>query len=190
MLPLGTKLPSFRLRNAVDGRVMSSDDFRAPQALLVMFICNHCPYVQHVRKEIGRVAVDYAAKGVGMVAISANDVQAYPDDAPDNMKALALAEGWKFPYLFDETQEAAKAFRAACTPEFYLFDRDRKLVYRGQLDDSRPKNNVPITGRDLRAALEALLTGKPISPEQRPSVGCNIKWKKGNEPAYFAVAAR
>lgn len=189
MLPLGTALPGFRLRNVVDGRMVSSADFGDP-ALLVMFICNHCPYVQHVKKEIGRVAADYAPRGVGIVAISSNDVTAFPDDAPDKMKELALAEGWRFPYLFDETQGVAKAFRAACTPEFYLFDRERKLVYRGQLDGSRPKNDVPVTGRDVRGALDALLTGAPISPEQIPSVGCNIKWKKGNEPEYFGMPAR
>jgi len=189
MLPLGTQLPGFSLPNVVDGRTVSPADFGQRAAFLVMFICNHCPYVQHVKKEIGRVAADYAPRGVGLVAVSSNDVVAFPDDAPDKMKALALAEGWRFPYLFDETQEVAKAFRAACTPEFYLFDRQRKLVYRGQLDGSRPKNDVPTTGRDLRAALDALLSGKPISPEQIPSVGCNIKWKPGNEPDYFATPA-
>jgi thiol-disulfide isomerase/thioredoxin len=153
-----------------------------------MFICSHCPYVQHVKQEIGRVATDYAPRGLGIVAISSNDIAAFPDDAPVRMKALALEEGWSFPYLFDETQQVARAFQAACTPEFYLFDRQRRLVYRGQLDGSRPKNDVPVTGRDLRAALDALLSGKPISADQVPSVGCNIKWKKGNEPHYFAAA--
>ncbi len=190
MLPLGTQLPAFQLKNVVDGRAVSPADFKDKPALLVMFICNHCPYVQHVKTEIGRVAADYAAKGVGVVAISSNDVQAIPDDAPEKMKAVALAEGWKFPYLFDETQEVAKAFRAACTPEFYLFDRARRLVYRGQLDGSRPKNDVPVTGRDLRAGLDALLGGKPVPADQIPSVGCNIKWKKGNEPEYFAMPVR
>ena len=190
MLPLGTVLPEFSLRNVVDGRMVSTAGFRDRQALLVMFICNHCPYVQHVKQEIGRVAADYAPRSVGFVAISSNDIAAFPDDAPDRMKALALAEGWRFPYLFDETQETAKAFRAACTPEFYLFDTQRKLVYRGQLDGSRPKNDVPVTGRDLRAALDGLLSGTPISAEQVPSVGCNIKWKPGNEPVYFATPAR
>lgn len=190
MLPLGTKLPGFSLPNVVDGRTVSPADFRDRPALLVMFICNHCPYVRHVKKEIGRLAADYAPRGVEIVAISSNDVAAFPDDAPDKMKAVALAEGWRFPYLFDETQAVAKAFRAACTPEFYVFDQQRKLVYRGQLDGSRPKNDVPVTGRDLRAALDALLSGKPISPEQIPSVGCNIKWKPGNQPQYFAVPAR
>jgi hypothetical protein len=166
---------------------VSSRNFRDKLALLVMFICNHCPYVQHGKREIGHIAADYAPRGVGIVAISSNDIQAYPDDAPDKMKALALAEAWRFPYLFDETQQVAHAFHAVCTPEFYLFDKSRKLVYRGQMDGSRPKNTVPVTGRDLRAALDALLARKPISGEQVPSVGCNIKWKPGNEPAYFAA---
>ncbi len=190
MLALGTKLPRFSLPNVLDGRTVSPAEFKDRPALLVMFICNHCPYVQHVKKEIGRVAADYGPRGVGIVAISSNDVAAFPDDAPDKMKALALEEGWKFPYLFDETQQVAQAFRAACTPEFYLFDRHRKLVYRGQLDGSRPKNDVPVTGRDLRAALDAVLSGKPVAPDQIPSVGCNIKWQKGNEPEYFAAPAR
>ncbi len=184
MLALGTKLPEFKLQNVVDGRLVSSGDFRERAALLVTIICNHCPYVQHVKQEIGRVAADYGPRGVGIVAISSNDVAAFPDDAPDKMKALALEEGWTFPYLFDETQQVAKAFQAACTPEFYLFDRQRRLVYRGQLDGSRPRNDVPVTGRDLRAALDALLGSRPVSPEQIPSVGCNIKWKKGNAPEY------
>jgi len=190
MLPLGTTLPWFSLRNVVDGRTVSPADFRDQPALLVMFICNHCPYVQHVKREIGRVVAVYAPRGVGIVALSSNDIVAVPDDAPDKMKDLALAEGWPFPYLFDESQEVARAFRAACTPECYLFDRQRKLVYRGQLDGSRPKNDVPVTGRDVRAALDALLSGKPISSEQVPSVGCNIKWKPGNEPDYFAAPVR
>jgi peroxiredoxin len=189
MLPLGTRLPEFSLPNAVDGRLVSSSDFDGRPALLVMFLCNHCPYVQHVKSEIGRIAKAYAPRGVGIVAISSNDIAAFPEDAPEKMKELAQREGWTFPYLFDETQEVAKAFRAACTPEFYLFDRDRRLVYRGQLDDSRPKNNLPVTGRDLRAALDAVLAGRPVSPDQVPSVGCNIKWKPGQEPDYFAAPA-
>lgn len=184
MLPLGTKVPAFSLPNAVDGKTVSSSAFDQHPALLIMFICNHCPYVQHVKIEIGRVAADFAPRGVGVVAISSNDVAQFPDDGPEQMKALARAEGWKFPYLFDETQAVARDFQAACTPEFYLFDRERRLVYRGQLDGSRPKNDVPVTGKDLRGALDALLSGKPVSPEQVPSVGCNIKWKPGNEPGY------
>jgi peroxiredoxin len=190
MLPLGTELPEFTLRNAVDGRTVSAADYRDHPAVLAMFICNHCPYVQHVKREIGRVAADYAPRGVGIVAISSNDVAAYPDDAPDKMQALARAEGWHFPYLYDEAQAVARAFHAACTPEFYLFDKARKLVYRGQMDGSRPKNDVPVTGEDLRAALDALLAGKAIASQQTPGVGCNIKWKPGNEPAYLAAPAR
>jgi peroxiredoxin len=190
MLPLGTPLPDFSLANAVDGRRVSPRDFERDRALLVMFICNHCPYVKHVLNEIGRIAAEYRPRGVGIVAIGSNDVRAFPDDAPDRMKALALAEGWAFPYLFDEAQTVAKAFNAACTPEFYLFGTDRTLVYRGQLDDSRPNNAEPVTGRDLRAALDAVLAGKPVSPDQKPSVGCNIKWKPGNEPAWFGEVPR
>ena len=189
MLPLGTRVPDFSLVNAVDGRKVSPADFRDRQALLVMFICNHCPYVQHVMKEIGRVAAAYRPKGVGIVAINSNDIQAYPDDAPQHMKALAQAEGWTFPFLFDESQEVARAFRAACTPDFFVFDRDRRLVYRGQLDDSRPKKDVPVTGRDLRAALDAVVSGKPVPADQTPSIGCNIKWKAGNEPEYFTKSS-
>ena len=189
MLPLGTRVPDFSLVNAVDGRKVSPADVRDRQALLVMFICNHCPYVKHVMKEIGRVAADYRPKGVGIVAINSNDIQAYPDDAPQHMKALAQAEGWTFPFLFDESQDIARAFRAACTPDFFVFDKERKLVYRGQLDDSRPKKDVPVTGRDLRAALDAVVSGKPVPADQTPSIGCNIKWKAGSEPEYFTKSS-
>jgi peroxiredoxin len=182
MLPLGTRIPPFTLRNAVDGNTVSPESFADAPALLVMFICNHCPYVKHVKDEIGRVAREYQPRGVGIVAINANDVKAYPEDAPENMKRLTKQEGWNFPFLFDETQEVARAFHAACTPDFFLFDGERKLVYRGQVDDSRPGNDVPVTGRDLRAALDAVLAGKPVPEDQRPSIGCNIKWKPGNEP--------
>lgn len=185
MMGLGTRAPEFSLPNAVDGKSVSSKDFEEKPALLVMFICNHCPYVQHVRSELGRLATDYMPKGLAIVAINSNDVKAYPDDAPEKMKKLARSEGWKFPFLFDETQEVAKIYRAACTPDFYLFDKDRKLVYRGQLDDSRPGNMKPVTGRDLRAAIDAVLGGKRVPADQTPSVGCSIKWKRGNEPAYF-----
>lgn len=185
MLPLGTKVPAFSLVNAVDGRTVAPADFKDRKALLVMFICNHCPYVKHVIKEIGRVAAEYQPKAVGVIAINSNDIQSHPDDAPEHMKALAQAEGWTFPFLFDETQEVARAFKAACTPEFYLFDTARKLVYRGQFDDSRPKNNLPVTGRDLRVALDAVLSGKTVPADQTPSIGCNIKWKAGGEPEYF-----
>ena len=186
MLPLGTPLPAFALPDAVTGRVVSTDDFAGTRALLVMFICNHCPYVQHVLPELGRVARDYGDDGLAVVAINANDLEAYPQDGPPAMKQLAEAEGWGFPFLMDETQAVATAYRAACTPDFFLFDRGRRLVYRGQLDGSRPGADVPVTGRDLRAAIEATLTGKPVGTEQIPSLGCNIKWTPGNEPEYFA----
>jgi len=155
--------------------------------LLVMFICNHCPYVQHVRSELGRLAADFMPRGLGVVAINSNDVERYAEDSPDNMKKLAASEGWEFPYLHDEAQEIAKAYRAACTPDFFLFDAERRLVYRGQLDDSRPGNAIPVTGRDLRAAIEAVLDGRPGAEDQKPSIGCNIKWKPGNEPSYASA---
>jgi thiol-disulfide isomerase/thioredoxin len=189
MLPLGTPVPAFALPDAVTGRTVASAEFAGAPALLVMFVCNHCPYVQHVLPELGRVAHDYAADGLAVVAINANDVAAYPQDAPPAMKRLAEAEGWAFPFLMDEAQEVARAFRAACTPDFFLFNRGGRLVYRGQLDGSRPRNDVPVTGRDLRAAIEATLTGRPVTPEQTPSVGCNIKWRPGNEPDHFARPA-
>ena len=179
MLPLGSDAPRFELENSVDGRRISLDDFADKEALLVMFICNHCPYVKHVREELGRLADDYLPRGVGIVAINSNSVDTHPQDGPEHMKELALAEGWGFPYLFDENQDVAKAYRAACTPDFFLFDSDRQLVYRGQLDDSRPGAGVPVTGRDLRAAIEAVLEGEPVPQEQKPSMGCNIKWKNG-----------
>lgn len=150
-----------------------------------MFICNHCPYVKHVRGELAKIGREYQAKDVAVIAINSNDATKYPADSPEKMKQESQEAGYTFPYLFDETQEIAKTYRAACTPDFFLFDGKQKLVYRGQLDDSRPGNNVPVTGKDLRAALEAVLSGQPVSPKQTPSMGCNIKWKPGNEPAYF-----
>jgi peroxiredoxin len=176
MIPLGSQLPAFSLTNTVNGLAVRNEDFSG-KPVLVMFICNHCPYVVHVRKEIGRLAADYAPKGVAVVAINANSVKSHPQDGPEEMKKLATSEGWAFPFLFDSTQQIAKAFQAACTPEFYLFDSSHKLVYRGQLDDSRPGKDVPVTGKDLRAAVDAMLAGKPINPEQRASVGCGIKWE-------------
>jgi peroxiredoxin len=176
MLPLGTALPSFSLTNTVTGLAVRSEDF-AGKPVLVMFICNHCPYVVHVRKELGRLAGDYAPKGVAIVAINSNSLKSHPEDGPEEMKKLAKSEGWAFPFLFDSSQQIARAFQAACTPEFYLFDSSHKLVYRGQLDDSRPGKDVPVTGKDLRAALDAMLGSRPISTEQRPSVGCGIKWE-------------
>ncbi len=185
MLPLGTPIPDFELTDVVSGRRVRTDDFRDHVAVLVMFICNHCPFVIHVIDELGRIGEDYLPRGVGIVAISSNDVRLYPQDGPGPMKDLAEKEGWGFPYALDATQEVAKRFRAACTPDFYLFDRSGDLVYRGQLDDSRPGGRVPVSGRDLRAALEAVLAGKAVSPDQKPSVGCNIKWTPGRTPEYY-----
>lgn len=184
MLSLGTALPAFALPNAVDGSTVSSDDY-AGRPTLVMFICNHCPFVKHVKSELTRLAADYLPRGVGIVAINSNDIAKYPADAPEQMKALAIEEGWAFPFLLDETQEVAKAFKAACTPDFFLFGADGTLAYRGQLDPGRPGSDVPVTGADLRAALDAVLAGGPVPEPQIPSLGCNIKWKPGNEPEYF-----
>jgi len=186
MLELGTRAPDFSLPDT-DGRIVSLAEYRDAPALLVMFICNHCPYVQHVRHELARLGKDYLGRGVAIVAINSNDVRAYPDDRPERMKEEKELVGYPFPYLFDESQEVAKAYGAACTPDFYLFDRERRLQYRGQLDDSRPGNQIPVTGKDLRAALDAVLAGRPVSSEQQPSIGCNIKWKPGNAPEYFAA---
>jgi peroxiredoxin len=185
MLPLGTALPDFRLPDAVTGRDVSPADFHDAKALMVMFICNHCPYVQHVMSELGRVARDYRDDGLAVIAINSNDLTAFPQDAPPAMKQLAEDQAWAFPFLMDESQAVAKAFHAACTPDFYLFDKRRRLVYRGQLDDSRPKSDVPVTGRDLRAAIEATLGGKAVPSSQKASMGCNIKWTPGNEPEWF-----
>jgi thiol-disulfide isomerase/thioredoxin len=164
-------------------------DLRGPAGVVVMFICNHCPFVKHVMEEIGYLANDYASHGIAFAAINSNDVTQYPDDAPALMKELAEAQGWEFPFLFDESQDVAKAFKAACTPDFFIFDEDQKLVYRGQLDDSRPEGEIPVTGGDLRAALDALLAGLPVAEDQKPSLGCNIKWTAGNEPDYFRSKA-
>ena len=190
MLPLGTKAPSFSLHDVVSGRSVALADFDKAPALLVMFICNHCPFVKHVADELARLGRDYAARGVGVVAISSNDVNTHPDDGPEEMAAEARRRGYAFPYLYDATQEVAKAYRAACTPYFYLFDAERKLVYRGQLDSSRPDSGIPVTGADLRAALDAVLAGKAVAGEQRPSIGCNIKWTAGREPNYFGAPAK
>jgi peroxiredoxin len=185
MLALGTTAPDFNLPDMVSGQDISLQTFEGKKALLVMFICRHCPYVKHVQAELARIGQDYVGKDIGMVAINSNDVVAYPDDAPDRMKAMAEERGFTFPYCYDETQAVAKAYSAACTPDFFLFDADRVLVYRGQLDGSRPGNDVPVTGEDLRAAIDAVLSDKPVNSVQRPSLGCNIKWKLGNEPEYF-----
>jgi peroxiredoxin len=185
MLALGIKAPAFELDDVVSGKKVSLDTFSGKKALLVMFICRHCPYVVHVQGELARLGRDYRGKDIGIVAISANDPEEYPEDAPASLKEMAQEQGFTFPLCFDETQEVAKAYTAACTPDFFLFDRSRRLVYRGQLDDSRPESGIPVTGRDLRAALEAVLTDRAVDPTQRPSLGCNIKWKAGNEPEYF-----
>jgi peroxiredoxin len=184
MLELGTTAPGFRLPDP-DGRTVSLDDVVGEKGLLVMFICSHCPYVKHVRAELARLGRDCAGQGLGVVAIASNDVAQYPEDGPAGMKAEAEGAGYTFPYLFDETQEVAKAYRAACTPDLFLFDAARRLVYRGQIDDSRPGNGVPVTGKDLRAAVAAIVEGRPVEARQKASMGCNIKWKSGNAPDYF-----
>jgi peroxiredoxin len=186
MLPLGTPAPDFSLPN-VDGRVLSLADVAGPAGTVVMFICNHCPFVKHVAAELAQLGRDALARGIGCVAISSNDVATHPADSPEQMVREAEERGYPFPYLYDETQEVAKAYHAACTPDFYLFDAAGALAYRGQLDPSRPGGDVPVTGRDLRAAIDALVAGKPPLADQVPSLGCNIKWKPGNEPAWFAT---
>ena len=187
MLPLGTIAPDFRLPN-IDGQMMSLGEIATGKGLVVMFICNHCPFVKHVAPELVRLTKDYEARGIRFVGISSNDVAAYPADSPEMMKQEAAAQGYTFPYLFDETQQVAQAYRAACTPDFYIFDQNKRLVYRGQLDDSRPGNGKPLNGSDLRGALDLLLSGAELPADQRPSIGCNIKWKPGHEPTYFNPA--
>jgi peroxiredoxin len=184
MLPLGTAAPDFSLPN-LDGRLMSLGDVAGEKGTVVMFICNHCPFVKHVADQLAVLGRDYLPRGIGVVAISSNDVSTHPADSPEQMVHEAEERGYLFSYLYDETQEVAQAYHAACTPDFYLFDAGRALVYRGQLDPSRPGSDVPVTGSDLRAAIEALLAGQPPVAEQIPSLGCNIKWKPGNEPPYF-----
>jgi peroxiredoxin len=177
MIPLGTSVPSFNLPDTVSGKNYSFDDLKGSKASVIMFICNHCPFVKHVNDGIVSLANDYLSKGVKFVGISSNDVVNYPDDSPEKMKETATELKYPFPYLYDETQEVAKAFDAACTPDFYIFDKDGRLVYRGQLDDSRPSLDIPVTGKDIREALDNILSGKAVSDFQRPSIGCNIKWK-------------
>ena len=184
MLALGTAAPDFRLPDT-DGKTVSLDDFRSAPALLVIFMCNHCPYVKHVAEGLARLGRDYQSRGVAIVGINSNDWSQYTDDSPKKMAEEHRTRGYTFPYLADESQDVAKTYAAACTPDFFLFDKEQKLVYRGQMDGSRPGNNVPVTGGDLRAALDAVLSGKPVSAQQKPSLGCNIKWKPGNEPDYF-----
>ena len=183
MTELGRNAPQFALPNVLTGQTVTLGDFEGRTALLVMFICKHCPYVLHVKPALIQLATDYVDQSLGIVSISSNDAERYPDDAPERI--AKMARELPFPLLYDETQEVAKAYRAACTPDFFLFDSQHRLVYRGQLDDSRPGNNRPLTGRDLRAAIDAVLAGKPVKPDQRASIGCNIKWKPGNEPDYY-----
>lgn len=177
MLPLGTSAPSFTLPNVVTNHNLSTKEAAGPKGLLVMFLCRHCPFVKHLQSAIAQLGRDYKDKGIGIVAISSNDAAAHPDDAPESLAQQAREVGFPFPYLYDETQQVARAYNAVCTPDFFLFDGNHRLVYRGQFDSSRPGNEVPITGKDLRAALAALLANQPINPDQHPSLGCNIKWK-------------
>ncbi|MDA1049326.1 MAG: thioredoxin family protein [Planctomycetota bacterium] len=187
MLLLGTKAPDFSLVN-VDGRTVSLSDFDGSPALLVIFMCNHCPFVKHVASELARLGHEYQSRGVAIVGISSNDVSGHPADSPEQMIHEAELQGYSFPYLYDETQEVAKAYKAACTPDFFLFDGEQKLVYRGQLDASRPGNGIPVTGEDLRRAIDTVLAGEAVPEDQTPSIGCNIKWKEGCEPDYFDPA--
>ena len=184
MLALGTQMPDFVLPDVCTQSMISPETFREKASLLVMFICRHCPYVVHVQDELTRLERDYEVKNLGILGISSNDSTEYPADSPMRLKDMAEQLGWAFPYCYDETQEVAKAFTAACTPDFFVFDHPRHLVYRGQLDSSRPGNGQPVTGQDIRTALDAVLGGQPVPNQQRPSAGCNIKWKPGNEPAY------
>jgi peroxiredoxin len=183
-LSLGSPAPDFSLPG-VDGKTVSLEDFSDAKALLVVFMCNHCPYVKHVAPALAELGKQYQSKGVAVVGINSNDVKNHPEDSPGKMAEEVRSRGYTFPYLYDETQEVAKAYHAACTPDFFVFDGARKLVYRGQMDSSRPGSSTPVTGADLRAALDAVLAGKPVPAQQRPSIGCNIKWKPGNEPEYF-----
>lgn len=185
MLALGTSAPDFQLPDVTTGKTISLETFSGKQALLVMFICRHCPFVKHIQTELAKIGQDYCDQNIGIVAISSNSVQTHPQDGPEQLKEMAKELNFNFSYCYDETQEVAKAYTAACTPDFFLFDQDFKLVYRGQLDDSRPSNGKPVTGADLRAAVDAVLADKSVSSEQIPSVGCNIKWHPGAEPDYF-----
>ena len=185
MLPLGSSCPDFSLVNTADGQMVSLADFQSAPGLLVVFMCNHCPFVIHVREALAAFAKEYQKRGLAIVGISSNDVTDYPQDGPDKMREEYHSAGYSFPYLFDADQSVAKAFHAACTPDFFLFDGSQRLVYRGQFDNSRPKSGVAATGADVRAACDSLLSGQPLIPSQQPSIGCNIKWKVGNEPNYF-----
>jgi peroxiredoxin len=187
MMPLGTKAPDFSLPD-IDGSIKSLEDCRGSVGTVVVFMCNHCPYVKHVAPELAKIADEYEAKGIVTIGISSNDVLSHPDDSPEKMREEAKLQGYHFSYLYDETQEIARAYRAACTPDFFVFNSSLELVYRGQLDDSRPKTDRPLTGKDLRAALDALVSGVKVAQDQKPSIGCNIKWKAGMEPAYFETS--
>lgn len=182
MLPLGVKAPDFKLKDVVSGKEMSLNELKSEQATVIMFICNHCPYVKHYNEELAKISNDYMQKGVSFIGISSNDSDAFPNDAPENLKHQAETFGFKFPYLYDTSQMVAKAYKAACTPDFFIFNKELKMVYRGQLDGSRPKNDEPVTGKDVRAALDSILKGQPIASNQLPSSGCNIKWKAGVSP--------
>ena len=188
MLELGTAAPDFSLSDTT-GTVVNLADFQESSALVVAFICNHCPFVVHIREALAEFGRDYQSRGVAVVGISSNDVSSHPDDGPEQMAREVELAGYTFPYLYDETQEVAKAYRAACTPDFYVFDAEQRLVYRGQFDDSRPESGIPVTGADLRAACDAVLAGEEIADQQRPSIGCNIKWSEGNAPTYFTGEA-
>lgn len=177
MMPLGTKAPYFNLSDTISGKNKTLDELKSDNATVIMFICNHCPFVKHVQTGLVKLANDYMPKGISFIAISSNDVAAYPDDSPEQMKAVAQQLGYPFPYLYDESQAIARAYGAACTPDFYIFDKELKCVYRGQMDESRPSNDIAVTGEDIRAALDAILAGQPVSEDQKPSIGCNIKWK-------------
>jgi peroxiredoxin len=190
MLTLGTAAPLFSLPDVVRGKIVSLNDFADARAVVVVFMCNHCPYVRHIASGLANLATEYQRRGVAFVGINSNDIESYPDDSPEKMVEEARKRGYTFPYLFDITQEVAQAYHAACTPDFFVFDGSRKLVYRGQMDSARPGNEIPVTGEDLRAALNAVLDGKPAPHDQRASLGCNIKWREGNEPEYYAVAAQ
>lgn len=185
MLPLGTLAPEFSLPDVVSGNTVSLDTFKSSKGLLVMFICQHCPFVKHVEAELGKIGKDYVPKEMGIVAISSNSLETHPQDGPEQMKAQVERANFNFPYALDETQEVAKRYTAACTPDFFLFDGNLKLAYRGQLDNSRPGNDLPVNGADLRRALDAVVQGRLVLPAQKPSIGCNIKWTPGNEPDYF-----
>jgi peroxiredoxin len=185
MLPLGTAAPAFSLQDVVSGSIISLDTFAQSRGLLVMFICVHCPFVKHVQQELAHLGQDYVPQGLGIVAISANSIATHPQDGPEHLKTMAATLELNFPYCFDATQAVAKAYTAACTPDFFLFDAQMRLAYRGQLDDSRPSNGIPVTGQDLRSAMDAVLAGKVVATQQKPSIGCNIKWAPGQEPPYF-----